>query len=141
MTERKTYRAVCERDGSWWFIQVPGVAGAFTQARRLDQVEVMTRDVVALLLEVDPASFDVFVEPVVPEPVRRSLDVARTLREDAERKQAQAARQTRDAARALADSGYTFRDVGAVLGVSYQRVAQLLASSKGKPLRKALFSS
>jgi len=35
--------------------------GVFTQARRLDRVEFMARDAIALLLDVPPDSFDVTV--------------------------------------------------------------------------------
>ncbi|MBI4728636.1 MAG: type II toxin-antitoxin system HicB family antitoxin, partial [Acidobacteria bacterium] len=47
---RTTYRVVAQRSGSWWAIEVPDLPGAFTQARRLEQIERMGRDAIALML-------------------------------------------------------------------------------------------
>ena len=45
-----TYTARCRRSGRWWAIEVADVNGSiYTQARRLDGVEAMVRDVGALL--------------------------------------------------------------------------------------------
>lgn len=41
---KKTYTAVCQRSQGWWAIRFPEVPGAFSQARRLGQVERMVRD-------------------------------------------------------------------------------------------------
>lgn len=63
---RQHYRVRAERSGRWWAIEVPGVPNAVSQARRIDQLEDMAREVVALLLEVDPDSFDLDIELVSP---------------------------------------------------------------------------
>ena len=52
--------------GDWWAISVPEVKGAFSQARRLDQVEGMAREAIALILDVDRQSFDIEVLPDLP---------------------------------------------------------------------------
>jgi predicted RNase H-like HicB family nuclease len=123
---RPTYGVTAQRDGRWWFVRVPEVPGAITQARRLHQVEAMAREVVSLLLEVPPDSFDLDVRPSIPEDVRAELTRARDLQRQAERSQAEAASLVRDAARKLRAQGLTVADVGAVLGVSFQRASQLL---------------
>ncbi|SBT51113.1 type II toxin-antitoxin system HicB family antitoxin [Micromonospora auratinigra] len=56
-----TYTASCVRSDGWWAISVPEVEGVFSQARRLDQVEAMAREAIALMLDVDPQSFDITV--------------------------------------------------------------------------------
>ena len=66
MTNAPVYTATCRRVGDWWAISVPGIKGVHTQAKRLDQVDVMARDAIAVMLDVDPASFHVRVEPDVP---------------------------------------------------------------------------
>lgn len=123
---RPTYRVTAQRDGRWWFVRVPEIQGAITQARRLEQVESMAREVVSLLLDVTPESFDLDVQPAIPDEVRAELTRARDLQRQAERTQAEAATLVREAARKLRAQGLTVADVGAVLGVSFQRASQLL---------------
>lgn len=48
MTVPGTVTAVAERDGEFWSIRVPDVDRT-TQARTLDDVEPMTRDLVAVM--------------------------------------------------------------------------------------------
>ena len=52
------YKANITKDGSFWFIQLPSLENVFTQARNLDEIDVMTRDVVSLMLEIPADSFD-----------------------------------------------------------------------------------
>jgi hypothetical protein len=82
--------------------------------------------VVSLLVELAPDSFDLDVQAAIPEEVRAELTRARDLQRQAERSQAEAASLVRDAARKLRAQGLTVADVGAVLGVSFQRASQLL---------------
>jgi predicted RNase H-like HicB family nuclease len=93
---RPMYTVTAQRDGRWWFVRVPEVPGAVTQARRLDQVEAMAREVVSLLLEVAPDSFDLDVRAAIPDEVRAELAHARDLQRQAERTQAEAATLVRD---------------------------------------------
>ncbi len=55
---KTTYKAIVTRDGAFWFIQLPSHQNIFTQARNLDEVEVMTRDVISMMLEIPADSFD-----------------------------------------------------------------------------------
>ena len=63
MTDRPTYIATARRSGDWWAIEVPGVQGVHSQAKRLDQVESMAREAIALMLDVPEDSFDVILVP------------------------------------------------------------------------------
>lgn len=74
MKRRQRYNALCTREGNWWAIDVPGVPGVHTQAKRLDQAEAMARYAVALMLEVPPDSFDVEVTPVLDAAVDKALE-------------------------------------------------------------------
>lgn len=127
------YTASCVRSGNWWAVTVPEIKGVFTQARRLDQVEAMARDAIALMLEVDPASFDIEVRPDVPDEVLRARQARGALRQ-AERSAEEA---TRSAAEDLLQKGYTVRDVGALLGISPQRVSQIVRSQSSESERPA----
>ena len=62
-----TYTVVCKRVGRWWEITVPELDGRVTQARRLDQVDEMVRSLVSLILDVPGDSFEVAVQPVLPD--------------------------------------------------------------------------
>lgn len=57
-----TYTAICERVGKWWEITVPELeSGGVTQAKRLDDVEDIVRDLVALMADVPPEDIAVKV--------------------------------------------------------------------------------
>jgi predicted RNase H-like HicB family nuclease len=131
-TERKAYVAEAVRDeDGWWIVEVPAVEGAMTQAPRLDQVEEMARDVVALLLELPPDSFDVVVRPRLAEPLASQLAETCQLRRQAEESQVKAAAATGPLIERLLGSGFRVREIGELLGITYQRAAQLAARARG----------
>jgi predicted RNase H-like HicB family nuclease len=130
MSEHPTYRAVCDRSGSWWAISVPELRGVRTQARRLDQAEAMVREAIALMLDVPEDSFDVVLAPHLPERTELAVDELRRRKGQADAAQRAASEAAVAAAEALVGAGLTVRDAGRVLGVSHQRVAQLLGDRK-----------
>jgi len=127
---RPAYRAVAERDGSWWAIRVPELRGVYTQARRLADVEAMARDAIALMLDVAPNSFDVSVEPVLGSDAAELVEQALAGRLEAERAGRRASEQLRAAVDRLAMSGITVRDIAHILGLSHQRIAQVSGSRR-----------
>lgn len=126
-----TYTAVCTRSGDWWAISVPELKGVHTQARRLEQVEAMARDAIALMLDTEPDSFAVTIEPEVPAEVAEAV----TARDAAKAAEEKAELATRRAAGVLLAKGFTVRDVGRMLGLSPQRISQITGGVK--PARKA----
>ncbi len=130
MSEHPTYGAVCDRSGSWWAISVPELRGVRTQARRLDQAEAMVREAIALMLDVPEDSFDVVLSPHLPERTELAVDELRRRKGQADAAQRAASEAAVAAAEALVGAGLTVRDAGRVLGVSHQRVAQLLGDRK-----------
>lgn len=129
--EVTTYIAACRRVGDWWAISVPQLKGVHSQTRRLDQVEAMAREAIALMLDVDPASIAVDVRPELPGVVSHALEARRAARQAEE----DAERATAAAVRALLDDGYTVRDAGAMLSLSPQRISQIAPGAKAR--RKA----
>ena len=125
---RATYTAVCERGGDWWVIQVDPAPRhhVVTQARRLGHIERAARDAIALLLDVAPDSFDVVLDIRLPGSVRQLIDRATELRREAALASEAAAQAMSEAARALLGGGLTMREAGQVLGLSHQRVLQLV---------------
>ena len=127
MKRRKSYTARAVRSGDWWAISVPGLRGVHSQARRLDQAEKMTREAISLFLDVPLASVRVQVEAVLPPELGAGVKRAKTVRVKADDLQEEAATATAKAARALVKGGHlTVREAGQILGVSHQRIAQLL---------------
>ena len=123
---KATYTAVCRRAGDWWAVDVAEIRGVHTQARRLDQVEAMARDAIALLRDVPTDSFDVVVQPHLDadaeQTVAASAEATRRARQAAE----EASRLQRQAATTLLTRyRLTVRDAGTLLHVSPQRVSQL----------------
>ncbi len=123
---RKTYEVIAQRDGNSWLLRVPAVERS-TQALRLDQAEDMARDLIAIMSGKPEDSFDVEITTNLdPELTALISEVVRVKAEAAERQKAASLAQ-RQAVRKLTESGYTVRDTGRLLGLTYQRVAQLRA--------------
>jgi predicted RNase H-like HicB family nuclease len=112
--ETTTFTALCERAGRWWTIQIPQLAGLTAQARSLDQVEIMARQVIARHLGLPPESIAVDVIPDAPQPVAQALQARHTARQAVEA----AALATRAALEALAAEGVTFHDAATLLGLA-----------------------
>ena len=124
---RPTYGVKAARSGRWWAIEVPELRGVHSQARRLDQVEPMAREAIALMLEVPEDSFDVVVQPDLSSlgGLRDAVEAALRERERAAAAQDAASTAMRHAVSEIRASGYTSRDAGMLLGVSNQRISQI----------------
>lgn len=136
MSARTAYTVRARRDGSWWLLEVDGVDSAVTQARRLDQVEATARDLIATLLEVPEDSFDIEITPSVPDDMGDEVGAALAARGLAIAAQEAARAATGRAARHLRDEGLPVRDIGRLLGVSYQRAAKILTPGEAAAIRR-----
>ena len=128
MTKAKTYVAVYERDSESdaWLVQIKSIPGCHTYGRTLRQAEARIRDALALWLDRDPDGLEITAEwPAELEKV--STSVSRARRDAAASAQA-ANSATAKAAMRLDRMGLSRRDTAEVLGISHQRVQQLLAS-------------
>jgi len=122
------FRVRAVRSGSWWSITVPELPGVFSQARRLDQVEAMAREAIAMMLDVDTGQIGpIELDVVPPEPAADLIGTMHDALETAREATETAASARREAARALRADGLPMRDVGRLLGLSHQRVSQILA--------------
>lgn len=125
---RKRYTVRYERDErDWWVATVDGAA-AQTQGRTIEQAQERIRDALALLLDVEPDDIQLEHDVRLPSAARKMLGAAKkaSTRAAAEAERAEYA--TRDAARTLVKFGMSLRDAGTLLGVSRQRVHQILQS-------------
>jgi predicted RNase H-like HicB family nuclease len=122
-----TYDVTVTRDGRWWMVEIPELDG-LTQARRLSEVEHMARDYIATWLDVALSTVKlgtVHIQVGAKDYAATRLELE-ALREEARRAEDAAARLARDTAKALAAEDVPVRDIGDVLGVSFQRASQLV---------------
>jgi predicted RNase H-like HicB family nuclease len=133
---RPAYTVNAVRDRDWWAITVDELPGVFSQARRLDQVERMAREAISLLLDVPPAGFDLSIRQRLAPQTEQVVLAAKEARAEAVAHQLVASARSRHAAHALADQGLPQRDIGRLLELSHQRVAQLLKSAPTRPRRR-----
>lgn len=123
--------AKCTRVGAWWAVEVPEVQGVFTQAKRLTQVREMVADAVALMLDLDPASVEVSLHPVLPkaeaEAVQRVTQAVSRATEAAQ----EASVASREAVAALRAMKLSTRETAELLSITHQRVSQLEARKTG----------
>lgn len=125
----KTYTVTAQRSGGWWAISIPEVPGAHGQVKRLDQVEDVARDLIALMLDVPEDSFDIALDPSVGDSVQQALDAAERARIEYEESERLYQETRTQAVSALRHGGYSVHDVGTLLHVSFQRASQLLRSA------------
>lgn len=123
----KTYQAAVTRDGKWWMVAIPELNG-LTQARRLSEAGDMAREWIAAELGDDPDSFEVSVHVTAIDDIDISQRMAeiRAERERAAELERQAAEQAAELAKALAARNVPVRDIGAAMGISFQRAHQLV---------------
>jgi predicted RNase H-like HicB family nuclease len=131
MTQRQKYVVRLQRDeAGYWNVSVDGVAGVHTFGRTIAKAEEYARDALALWFGVEPVSFDLEVKPRLHEHTRRSVERARRSREKLDHLQVEVMETTKEAIRELLeDEHISPRDAARLLGISHQRVAQLVATS------------
>lgn len=128
MVAVSTYHVRVERDEKHWMLHVPEI-DRVTQARNLRDVEPMARDLIAVMEEIPPDSFDLEINVVPPASVAAHLQKSKELSEQAAAIRSSAAAESRKAALELHRDGIPLRDVGALLGVSFQRAHQLVSEA------------
>jgi predicted RNase H-like HicB family nuclease len=123
----KTYNVVVERDESGaWIARVPQVPGCHTYGRTLEQVRRRIREALSLWVE-DADSADLVERLRLPGDARHAIRRSAAARARAERDRQEAHRATSAAAELLVRRvGLGVRDTGELLGISYQRVQQLV---------------
>lgn len=122
------YTSTARKDGRWWVVQNDQHPGAISQLTQLSQAADHQREAIAFVADVDPDDIEVEVRPVVDHAVEKLIAEAAYQRETAEALMASASDNTRKAVHVMRDQGLTVRDIGTILGVSFQRAAQLLNS-------------
>jgi len=120
-----TYTSHARKEGRWWVVQNDQVPGAISQVTRLDKAAEAQREAIAFVEEIDAESIEVLVRVSISPDIDREVEEAAALRAEAQQREQRSTELRRGVALRLEAEGYTIRDIGVVLGVSYQRVHQL----------------
>jgi DNA-directed RNA polymerase specialized sigma24 family protein len=123
----RTYHAEVTRDGKFWLIRISEI-GRSTQALRYKDVAIMAGELIEIMEGLDSQDYDLDIRVRLPSAVQDHLARAEVLRAEAARKQSEAAAESRAAVRELLAEGLSQREAGEVLGLSFQRVNQLVKS-------------
>jgi predicted RNase H-like HicB family nuclease len=130
--KKTTYVVRFERsEPGWWHVSVPSVPGCHTQARSLQQGRARIREALGLFVE-GAETAELVDEPRLPREARTAVARAARVRRRAEDSAREAAEETLAADGKLADLGLSLRDRAALLGVSFQRIAQLAVRHRGE---------
>ncbi len=135
-----TYQVNVTRDDRWWMITVPGLNGCTgpdgvvnlsdtTQARRISEVAGQARDFICTVTDAAPSEVGMNITISVDgiDVTGQAVQVLND-RKLAEQHAAAAQARAKELARDLAARGVAVRDVGEVLGVSFQRAQQLISA-------------
>jgi hypothetical protein len=95
-----------------------------TQARTLNEVGDMTRDLIAIMTGLEHDSFELDVRIQLPDGVRAHLAEVERARDAEAEARSHAATELRAAAAELKNAGLSVRELGAVLRISYQRASR-----------------
>lgn len=122
-----TYTVVYRRDPNddAWLVEIDGMSDVHTFGRTLDEASVNTREAIAVTVECEPdeVELDEHVEVAGVD-----VDEVLRLREQSEQLHDAYLQSQQAAARRLAEAGVSRRDSARLLGVSHQRVQQLVRS-------------
>jgi len=101
-----TYEVAVTREGRWWMVEIPGLDG-LTQARRLDEVEKMAREYIAVTQDVPISQVAVTISGIEVEgqDVLETKTLVDDLRTHAKQLEELVADLTREFASALSGAG------------------------------------
>ena len=129
MSTKKVYTAIYERDAvdDAWNVRIDGVVGCQTYGRSLRQAQSRIREVLALWLDRDAEGL--VIQDQLPKKLAAVAERVARARTEADRAGEKAKEQTVRAAKMLTDLGLSRRDASELLGLSHQRIQQLLEAS------------
>ncbi len=134
----KQVTIVLERDDDgWWVASAREVPGCHSQGRSISQARRRFLDALGLFVA-KPDKVTLVEDIRLPVVARRAVDASTQARADADEAARRAHVSTTDAARLLSgDLAMSVRDVSELLGLSHQRVQQLLRPTqlRGRPPR------
>lgn len=127
----KTYTGDFHREGDNWVAEVREVPQAHTYGRTLAKTKEYLREALALVLDVEEDAFELVTHVHVTDDVDDLIERALAARERAEVVSEEAKAATAAAAVALVEQGgLSLRDAAVALGLSFQRVDQIVSQQQ-----------
>jgi hypothetical protein len=124
VTRKQRYIVSARRWENRWELEVPGVGD--TQSRTLGGAEGATRAYIARKLDIEPSTFDVVIAPMIDEDLHDMVLASRKGAAELLEFQKAIKQRAIDTATALEKAGYKRQDIAVLMGVSTQRITQLL---------------
>ncbi len=123
----KKYTVKYARDEEgWWVASVRGIVGCHTQGRTIEQSRKRIREALELFID-DVDKVKLVDEIVLPAHAKTLINNVQANRKRAQEEADKLQKTAAEAARVLTqDVGVSIRDAGEILGLSHQRVHQLL---------------
>jgi len=119
--------AECERKAGQWWVKVPALGDLMISSRRLDLAAEQIKDMISEKEGVERCDVILKVETTIPG-IMCDLEAAQEKMRESLRLQEQASKEVRDVVARLRTEGLSMRDIGVLLKISPQRVAQLTES-------------
>ncbi len=120
-------KAECERKAGQWWVKVPQLDDLMISSKRLDLAAEQIKDLVSEREGVERCDVILKVETTIPG-IMRDLDAAQEKMRVSLKLQEEASKEIRDVVSRLRSEGLSMRDIGVLLRISPQRVAQLAES-------------
>lgn len=121
-------KAECERKAGQWWVKVPALDDLMISSKRLDLAAEQIKDLISEREGVERCDVILKVETTIPG-IMCDLDAAQEKMRTALRMQDEASKEIRDVVARLRSQGLSMRDIGVLLRISPQRVAQLAESA------------
>lgn len=124
------YEATVYRDGKGWMVRILAIDG-LTQARRLGEATQMAREYIAASqnIPLEAVTVDLSFAPIGPvDDITNRVSKITVDRQRAAKLEEDAAVMTKELVRDLVGAEVPMRDIGAIVGMSHQRVHQLMSS-------------
>lgn len=122
-----SYTVTAERGtGPVWVLECKEL-GVVSQTRRLVDAEEEVREAIAYQSGLSDDEFVVHIEPILPSGLGSLREEAIALKQEANDVAQRSSAASHRFVQAMKDEGFTVREMGYLLGISYQRAAALAA--------------
>lgn len=125
MTTVRTLEATAYKEGKWWMVSIPEIDG-LTQCKTIEKIPEQAADLASVILDVPADQVAVNVAYTLPEDAKAANESWHQAQGQLAAAKANVDARLAELARTLKGQGYTLKDIGAITGYTFQRIAQIL---------------